>query len=215
MKEAVFLSASIPDPKRNVKYARSADTVAIASAVSALLYVTLGRRPLIWGGHPAITPMVVETCDAMGVDYGKWVRLYQSEYFKDQYPEDNHRFKNTVYTGVAKDGSLEASLKEMRLKMLSDSEFIAGVFIGGMQGITEEADMLELLQPGAHVVPVASTGGAALELAERRKENLISLQTDLEYVGLFHKLLGISEKENRYPDQEKQPIELADRESRN
>ena len=47
MAEAVFLSAGVPDPKRGPKYAANADTVAITSAVSALVHVTLGRRLLV------------------------------------------------------------------------------------------------------------------------------------------------------------------------
>lgn len=58
MMDAIFLSAGVPDPRRGPEYAATADTVAITAAVSALVYVTLGRRPLIWGGHPAITPMI-------------------------------------------------------------------------------------------------------------------------------------------------------------
>ncbi|MDP9649681.1 hypothetical protein J2793_005148 [Paraburkholderia caledonica] len=43
-----------PSPWRRV--CTSADTVAITAAVSALVHVVLGRRLLIWGGQPAITP---------------------------------------------------------------------------------------------------------------------------------------------------------------
>src|SRR5713226_2542381 len=89
---AIFLSASVPDPKRGKKFAKTADTVAITAAVSALLYVTLGRRLLVWGGHPAITPMVLVVAEDLGVDYGSWVKLYQTQYFKDEFPEDNLRF---------------------------------------------------------------------------------------------------------------------------
>jgi hypothetical protein len=85
MAESIFLSAGVPDPKRGPEYAASADTVAIASAVSALVYVTLGRRVLVWGGQPAITPMIWIVAQDIGVDYGRWVHLYQSRYFKDEF----------------------------------------------------------------------------------------------------------------------------------
>ena len=84
MVDAIFLSASVPDPKRGPEYAETADAVAITSAVSALVNVTLGRRLLVWGGHPAITPMIWVVAEAIGVDYGRWVRLYQSRYFEDE-----------------------------------------------------------------------------------------------------------------------------------
>src|SRR5688572_20092354 len=74
MADAVFLSAGVPDPKRGPEYAATADTIAINAAVSALVHVTLGRRLLVWGGQPAITPMIWVVAEDIGVDYGKWVR---------------------------------------------------------------------------------------------------------------------------------------------
>src|SRR5262245_22683520 len=109
MVDAIFLSASVPDPKRAPDYAATADTVAITAAVSALVHVTLGRRLLVWGGHPAITPMIWVVANSIGVDYGRWVRLYQSRHFADEFPEDNERFQNVTFTDeIEKD--LEKSL---------------------------------------------------------------------------------------------------------
>src|SRR3954447_11345320 len=90
MSEAIFLSAGVPDPTRGAEYAQTADTVAITAAVSALVHVTLGRRLLVWGGQPAITPMIWVIAEGLGIEYGGWVKLYQSKHFKDEYPEDNH-----------------------------------------------------------------------------------------------------------------------------
>src|SRR5258705_7742568 len=98
MVEAIFLSAGVPDPKRGPQYAKTADTVAITAAVSALVHVTLGRRLLVWGGQPAITPMIWVVAEAFRLDYGSWVKLYQTHYFEDQFPEDNERFRNVIYT---------------------------------------------------------------------------------------------------------------------
>ncbi|HEX8443527.1 MAG TPA: hypothetical protein VF631_07755, partial [Allosphingosinicella sp.] len=122
MGEAIFLSASAPDPKRAPQYAATADIVAITAAVSALVYVILGRRPLIWGGHPAITPMVWVVAQDVDVDYGRWVRLYQSEYFEDKFPDDNARFQNVTFTPSV-EGDREGSLKLMRQRMFSEHRF--------------------------------------------------------------------------------------------
>ena len=54
MTDAIFLSAGVPDPKRGPDYAKTADTVAITAAVSALVHVTLGRRLLVWGANPRL-----------------------------------------------------------------------------------------------------------------------------------------------------------------
>src|SRR5580692_8712294 len=83
MTDAIFLSAGVPDPKRGPQYAKTADTVAITAAVSALVHVTLGRRLLVWGGQPAITPMIWVIAEGLGIEYGDWVKLYQSKHFKD------------------------------------------------------------------------------------------------------------------------------------
>jgi hypothetical protein len=126
---AIFLSASVPDPKRAPNFAATADAVAITAAVSALLHVTLGRRPLVWGGHPAITPMIWVVAQDLGVDYGRWVRLYQSNYFEDEFPEDNERFRNVRYTDSVA-GDREQSLHALRTRMFTDVQYAAAVFIG-------------------------------------------------------------------------------------
>src|SRR5260370_40195437 len=139
MTDAIFPSAGVPDPKRGPQYARTADTVAITAAVSALVHVTLGRRLLVWGGQPAITPMIWSIAEGLGTDYGRWVTLYQSKHFRDDYPEDNQRFQNVTYTADV-GRNREQSLRLMRERMFSDFNFTAAVFIGGMGGIVDELD---------------------------------------------------------------------------
>jgi hypothetical protein len=166
MAEAIFLAAGVPDPKRGPQYAATAETVAITAAVSALVHVALGRRRLVWGGHPAITPMILIVAQDMDVDYSAWVRLYQSRHFQDEFPQDNTRFGNVTYT-EAVGGDRQKSLHIMREQMFSANEFAAAVFIGGMGGIIDEFEMFRRLQPKAAVVPVISTGGAALKVGEQ------------------------------------------------
>lgn len=209
MAGAIFLSASVPDPRRAPNYAATSDTVAITAAVSALLYVTLGRRRLIWGGHPAITTTIWIVAQDLGLDYGRWVKLYQSRFFADEFPEENARFGNVVFTdGVSDDR--EKSLKVMRERMFRDNEFEAAVFIGGMEGIRAEYELLRLIQPEVRMVPVVSTGGAAAELVERG-EAPEELWSQLDYVSVFNRQLGISTRERRYRIPEDQPPEVTDR----
>lgn len=210
LSNAIFLSAGVPDPKRGPEYAATADTVAINAAVSALVHVTLGRRPLVWGGHPAITPMVLEVAKSLDVDYGKWVTLYQTNFFDDEYPEDNEQFKNVVFTDRVED-DLGASLLEMRRRMFSEHEFSGAVFIGGMGGILEEFDLFNQFQPKASLIPVMSTGGAAQLLSGKFDSTSDDLSTDLDYVALFHRHLDISTREMRFGTPEKQPSKLEDR----
>lgn len=205
----IFLSASVPDTTRFPQYAESADNVAIAAAVGALVHVLLGRRRLVWGGHPAITPMVYAIAEDMGVDYSKWVTLYQSNYFEDRFPEDNSKFGNVVFTPKGKNRSF--SVAAMREKMLKDFSFEAGVFIGGMDGVVEEFHLLKKFQPSARVIPVISTGGATLEIATEIGGLSAELASNLDYISLFHSHLGVSAAESRYSTPEDQPRDLADR----
>ena len=209
MVDAIFLSASVPDPKRGPEYATTADTVAISSAVSALVNVTLGRRLLVWGGHPAITPMIWVVAEDIGVEYGSWVRLYQSRYFSDEFPEDNERFQNVTYTDNI-ENDRDKSLLVMRERMLSDYCFKAAVFIGGMGGIVQEFDLFRRLQPDAAIVPIVSTGGAVLDVANRLPKVSQDLTTDLDYVAVFYRHLEVSVREERFVRPEDQP-EVLDR----
>lgn len=211
MDDFVFLSASIPDPKRAPEFAESSNSVAITSAVRALIHVTLGRRVLVWGGHPAITPMIKVVAEEMGVDYGRWVKLYQSLYFKEQFPQDNELFKNVIYTENI-ENDLEKSLLHMRERMFAENSFKAAVFIGGMGGIIDEFNLFNKFQPNKDIIPVLSTGGATLKVAELMNKQLDSeLYNNLDYVRLFHNRLGVSTQEDRFLSPDVQPVEITER----
>jgi hypothetical protein len=198
MNNAIFLSASIPDPKRNPKYSQTADIVAISSAVCALVHVCLGRRPIIWGGHPAITPLIAHIAEDLDVEYSQWVKLYQSRYFENLFPADNNKFSNIIFTEKI-DGDKSASLELMRRQMLHENQFASGVFIGGMEGIADEYKMFRLSQKKANVFPIYSTGGATLDLVLPDKDYTLckALRKNMDYIGLFHDILNISVKEDR------------------
>jgi hypothetical protein len=210
MNNAIFLSAGVPDPRRGPDYAATADSVAIAAAVSALVHVVLGRRTLVWGGHPAITPMIWVVAQDIGVQYERWVRLYQSSYFKDEFLEENARFQNVTFTDAV-EADRDRSLLVMRERMFTENQFKAAVFIGGMGGILEEFELFRQHQPDACVIPVLSTGGAALQLAGRIGHLPTDLSKDHDYVALFHRHLDISVKEERYRTPDMQPEILEDR----
>ncbi|MGF6505868.1 hypothetical protein [Paraburkholderia sp. 32] len=210
MNGAIFLSAGVPDPRRGPEFAATADTVAITAAVSALVHVTLGRRLLIWGGQPAITPMIWVVAESLGVDYAAWVRLYQSSHFRDEYPEDNERFSNVVYTEDI-EGDRNRSLLHMRERIFGENQFDAAVFIGGMGGIVDEFHLLQQVQPLVQMIPVATTGGAVLNVAKELPGLSEDLHQDFDYVSLFHRHLQISVKERRYERPGLQPESVADR----
>lgn len=190
MEGAVFLSASVPDAARAPEHAKTARSVAITAAVQAVVHVTLGRRRLIFGGHPAITPMVRAIASDLGVDHGPWVRLYQSLFFEDDFPAETREFPDIVHVPAIK-GDRAASLHVMRERMFTDEAIGAAVFIGGMAGIVDEFEMVRRLNPNAVLLPVSSTGGASLVVADLMDETFVDLARDLDYVGLFHRRLEI------------------------
>jgi hypothetical protein len=176
----IFLSASVPLKGR--KYFKGSDPVLIHAAVRSFAMLALGRRHIVWGGHPTITPMLWAACESVGVEYAKWVTLYQSMYFRDDFPKANAHFRNVQF--IDKKKSRAASLLTMRSTMLRRPGIEAAVFIGGMEGIVAEYRLLQELKPTAQVVFVGAPGGAARILAQNRRHETDLLSTN------FTKLLS-------------------------
>jgi hypothetical protein len=154
--------------------------------------------------------MVWAVAEGLGVDYGGWVKLYQSRYFEEEFPEDNEKFRNITYTERF-NGDLERSLLVMRTRMFHETKFSAAVFVGGMRGIIDEFDLLREIQPDTSMLPVVSSGGAVLEVARRLPDYPADLNSDLDYVSMFHRLLGVPVGERRYRNPADQPKSLSDR----
>lgn len=195
----IFLSASIPLPERDKKYINTADIIAIRDAVIALATVVLPHHRVIWGGHPSITPLIYFVMLKLNLDIQDHVKLYQSRFFENFFPEDNDKFNNVILTDVVENDK-EKSLFHMRERMLSESEFSAAVFIGGMEGIEGskekgiegEYEMFRDRHPEAILLPIASTGGATKIIydtvfpEEMKNERLVK---DYGYMSLFQKYL--------------------------
>ncbi len=183
----IFLSASIPNKERDAKYYKTADIVAIRDAVRALATVVIPKTQLIWGGHPAITPLIRYILTKMDADLKEHVTIYQSDFFRDFFPEDNGFFENIEIVPANKDRN--SSLLDMR-KIMIENDFKVGIFIGGMEGVEEEFLMFRRVHPNALVLPIASTGGAAKIIYDnfilRQDERLIA---DYAYMALFRDLL--------------------------
>lgn len=208
----VFLSASVPDPTRHEKYFATGDTIAIRDAVIALLEVVLPRTKLVFGGHPAITPMVKWAADQLGAF--ERVRMFQSKFFREYYLKDLEFFRYEETDAVP--GDRKKSLLVMRRQMIHSEPFGAAFFIGGMDGVEEEFHLLRDEMPDVPRYPVYTTGGAARLLwsEEQRRgadgvaylanvdiQNLNLLRSKTNYVGLFaHLLEGQTEdrREARY-----------------
>lgn len=189
--ETIFLSASIPLEERDQKYFGTADVIAIRDAVRALATVVIPKARLVWGGHPAITPLIHYVMGRMNANVRDHVTLYQSRFFERYFPADNQWFEEVVICTAGPD--LESSLLEMRNRMLGEHTFSAGIFIGGMEGIEKEYALFKHLHPNAKVLPVASTGAAARIVYDGMDPKPDPrLLDDYAYMALFTDLLEIS-----------------------
>ena len=188
MSDAIFLSTEVPDPRQEPEYAASADTVAINSAIRALVYVSLGRRPLVFADHPAITDMIGEIAEDLDVNHDQWI---------------------TTYNLQVSDSGTSKDIADIRRKMLSEHRFNHAIFIGGGRNTLEEFDLLQKIQPGTGMIPVVSTGGVARTIPDLLDHSLpddlaSELAINLDYTALFHNNLGISVLEERFRTPEMQ-----------
>lgn len=192
---SIFLSASVPVVGSD-RYFETADPFLIQVAVREFMTLALGRRRVVWGGHPAITPMIWAVCQDLGIRYSDAVLLYQSRFFQEVFPDENAHFANVVFVETV-GSEREASLLAMRRAMLSRDDLDAAVFIGGMEGVLEEYEMFTQFHPSSKVVAVASPGGAARELALKINNPSEQQVQSVDYAGMFWRELGINPTERR------------------
>ncbi|WP_428507377.1 hypothetical protein [Roseateles sp.] len=190
---AIFLSASVPTRE---PYSSDCRPQEIQAAVNALAQVVLGRKKLVWGGHPAITPLLWCAAQAVGVEYTVAVELFQSRLFQKVLPAENRHFANvTLVDAVGED--VEASLLEMRKAMFMSTDFEAAVFIGGMHGILDEHKLFRQYWPNATCIPIAQTGGATVQLAADLNYQVPDDLAPLDFVALLYGGLGIRPSQKR------------------
>lgn len=182
----VFLSASIPLVERNPSYYETADVIAIRDCVSSLAKIILPNFRLVWGGHPSITPLISSVLESMDVNIKEHVHLYQTDYFRQMFPVENEEFSESLIV-TDNIGSRDESLSLMREKMIVNNDFVAGIFVGGMEGVIDEFELFTQSNPEAMVLPMASTGAAALEIYKGGDFD-DSLKDDYAYIALFYRL---------------------------
>jgi hypothetical protein len=184
----VLLSAGIPSADSS-KYEPEPDL--IRQAILALIAVALPYRKIVFGGHPAISPLV--ELAAINIGAIDNVCIFQSRLFKDVIPQEAKNFQNLHWTRVIKKSNeiqtKKASLTEMRKKMIQSESFGLAIFIGGMEGIEEEWDLFGQCHAGKPRIPIASTKGAAMLLWQKYEATNKTLESELRYRTLFRKHL--------------------------
>lgn len=187
----VFLSASVPLPSRDAAYFNTADTIAIRDSIRALTMVVVEQQgQLVFGGHPAITPMIRLQIAQTGAPVGKHIIMFQSRFFEPEFPQDNVSFEHIKYVDAVPDNR-DASLQNMRNAML-EQRFSVGLFIGGMEGVEQEYAMFLQRHPNVPALPVASTGAAAAMLFDANEDlqhRYPQLRDEISYLTLMRDLL--------------------------
>ena len=193
----VFLSTSIPSVERHKQFWQTSDKVAIREAIKSLTAEIIhSKGQLIIGGRPAITPLVSFMFRHMSLNPKEHVVLYQSKLFAKEFPDENVDFPSQVLTDVIGDGgpeneqTREQSLLHMRTRMFEENEFSCAIFIGGMEGIFEEFELLRDMKPHIPRFPIASTGAAAAIAYDKYKFNDPLLKNELAYSTLFRNLFA-------------------------
>ena len=183
----VFLSAGVPDILGDSKYVDTANLAAIRDAVRAVAKVVIPSTQLVWGGHPAITPLINYSLLRIN-GFRKNAILYQSAYFNNQFPAESNLFDNRKI--IKSEKSREASLIAMREKMIGENSYKAGIFIGGMKGVEDEYRIFKKEHPAALVIAIASSGSAAKVIFESIQSHRdFRLTNDYVYVPLIKSLL--------------------------
>lgn len=188
----IFLSAGVPTLDRPAKYYDTADVIAIRDSVIALASTVLANMGfhLIWGGQPAITPLIALVLERYELKMANRVTLYQSFEFEKYFPKENENVGTIVYT--EKKENRDTSLLLMRQKMIGEHDYAAAVFIGGMEGVEDEFDLFRKMHSGVPCLPIASTGAAAKIIYDEYPGEFDErLLTELSYTSLFKELLGL------------------------
>ncbi|MCF5199889.1 MULTISPECIES: hypothetical protein [Pseudomonas syringae group] len=189
---SIFLSASVPDI--DSPYYKRCDPVLIQAALRSFLFTVIGRKHLVFGGHPSISPLILAICEDLGITNQNAVTIFQSKHFSGVIPEDNRKFANFIETPVGND--LDQSLSIMRKQMFTNYRYDAAVFIGGKEGIVTEYEIFKRLCPNAKILALKSPGGAAAEIQKMPANEDDEL---LDYVRVFSSGLELHHKLDRKP----------------
>lgn len=182
----IFLSASVPLPKRNRVFFETADVLAIREAVKALVEVILPVGRITCGGHPAITPLLALFVRDAELESDR-VTIYQSRLFQGKLPAELADFVDVrMVDAVRKDKN--RSLTAMRREMIGSRQFDAAVIIGGMEGIYEEHDLFVASHPNSKVLPIPTTGAAAAIVYQNGSYDR-ELTRERTYSSLFRRRL--------------------------
>lgn len=188
----VFLSASVPKPESAERYRRVEDAhLEIEEAVVSLARAVFTEGGvLVFGGHPAISPLVAMVAgeyirprlvEGRGEEVRTPIQIYQSRAFEGHLPDETLMMFQAGYAtlhwteavagerfdpGAPRDRPrCPRSLRHLRERMIGETAPEAMVCIGGMEGVEQEVEIFRELRSGAPVYVFGETGGASALLA--------------------------------------------------
>lgn len=187
----MFISASIPDPDRWVGEFEPLEITDAVVAVARLVLESGGV--LVTAAHPTIAPLLLYVASEMEARDLPHVVIYQSAVFDSILPEAIRRFESEGVGSVIRTAAVgdeppdparaSKSLMAMRRQMLTETEPIAAVFVGGMDGIPREHQLFTSLRPGAPTYALGRPGGAAKALVDSSPREL---RRDLAEGDVYH-----------------------------
>jgi hypothetical protein len=218
----VFLSASIPDPDRwEGQFHPLEITDAVVAAARAVLS---SRGRLVTAAHPTIAPLLLYVAGEFPMMNRQPppILVYQSRLFEDMLPRETYdlvdrglgemRWTDRVPGDDPHPTKWNESLALMRHEMLAETEPIAAVFIGGMEGITEEYELFRELRPGRPMYPIAAPGGETRAVLRDGGAALdVSTLSGVIYPSLFRAVVRDIGRRARDQGQEKQEDTEQDR----
>lgn len=162
--KSVLLSSSFPSGARGEEV-RPFDVAQIADACVHVSRALLrAQKTIVFGAHPTISPLLLSLAAERGIV--DQISIHQTRWFQHEIPKDTRRFQEMGFgaiTWTEAGDDRESSLTVMRTKMVSEVQ--AAVFIGGMSGIDEEAEMVSRVRMPAFAV--SGPGGEARKLTAR------------------------------------------------
>ena len=195
-KPIVFLSASIPNEDDNdYNFLKIHDII-----VTLTEAVIKSGGTLVFGGHPTITPIILNIMEIMSENNNKGVKtypniyLYQSEFFKTKFPPETWAFPeerrkvipmvpcSDYSVGETEKDAIEKdlSLASMREAMINDYSYTSAIFIGGRynkekcvesSGVWDEYLKFSSKHPKAKCLYIENTGIVPLKLYEYYSED--------------------------------------------
>jgi hypothetical protein len=165
----VLLSASVPD-----EIARTPEAQGVYELVAAIVRALFDLGvPLVFGGHPTITPLVHRLARERGTPSPP-IELFQLERFRNQAPPETSDvavFPQVHWVGdPAADIATDlVSLRDPMVRLAQAAIFVGGKtigFSGAKPGIRDEYERFRAQHPDAPVYLVGTAGGETARLIE-------------------------------------------------